>query len=238
MMDALFSTSHTSGPFSIEVIFSREIGLSWVVHSREAVVVTRGHSAWQLGWDTRSDSTDGPAEGHNRWVTTPGTSGTCGCRPSLQALKASLTYKLYWTVILMTRKKALSYQTPVLPHTDEYIFIIFSSKIVGCFHVASICILSTTIFPIIIITTSVVGVHTLHPVTVTLRGSGRTTSTLRILRLARDSSSLKCPFHAAALVTVKAPNLRLLPGMHCFASGPPWDEGFLVKCSRERLSSQ
>ena len=46
-MDALFSTSHTrsSGPFSIEVIFSREIGLSWVVHSREAVVVTRGHSA-------------------------------------------------------------------------------------------------------------------------------------------------------------------------------------------------
>ena len=121
----------------------------------------------------------------------------------------------------MTRKNVLSYQTPVLPHTDEYIFLIFSSKIFGCFHAASICILSTTIFPIIIITMSVVGVHTLHPVTVTLRGSGRTTSTLRILRLARDSSSLKCPFHAAALVTVKAPNLRLLPGMHCFASGPP-----------------
>ena len=47
-----------------------------------------------------------------------------------------------------------------------------------------------------------------------------TTFPLRILRLARDSSSLECPFHAA-LVTVKAPNLRLLPSMHCLASGPP-----------------
>ena len=43
-----------------------------------------------------------------------------------------------------------------------------------------------------------------------------TTFPLRILRLARDSSSSKCPLHA--LVGGKAPNLRLWSTLYCFAS--------------------
>ena len=43
-----------------------------------------------------------------------------------------------------------------------------------------------------------------------------TTFPLRILRLARDSSSSKCPLHA--LVGGKAPNLRLWSALYCFAS--------------------